>query len=130
MAATSGSRYDPVHNYVHSAGSTISSERTNSGSNSNSTLYTSTTATAGNTAAPSLVSSNGQYDYDTVGQKRKRTTRQQAADSKKRDREMAAMGLTFANYRPPPLPPVKAAEVDVKVIRDVRSIHPSKQLHF
>ncbi|CAK7217832.1 serine threonine protein kinase CMGC group [Sporothrix curviconia] len=115
---TSGSRYDPVHNYVqhHSSGSTISSERTNS--NSNSSLYT-TTATAANTATTSLVSSNGQYDYDTASQKRKRTTRQQVAnETKKRDREVAALGLAFANYRPPPLPPVKAAEVDVKVIRD------------
>ncbi|CAK7215566.1 serine threonine protein kinase CMGC group [Sporothrix bragantina] len=115
VANTSGSRYDPVHNYVqHSSGSTISSERN---SNSNSSLYT-TTATAANTAATSLVSSNGQYDYDTASQKRKRTTRQQVAnESKKRDREVA-LGLAFANYRPPPLPPVKAAEVDVKVIRD------------
>ncbi|CAK7271265.1 serine threonine protein kinase CMGC group [Sporothrix epigloea] len=115
---SSGSHYDPIQKYTqhHSSGSTISSERTNS--NSNSSLYA-TTATAANTATASLVSSNGQYEYDTASQKRKRTTRQQLAnDSKKRDREVAALGSAFANYRPPPLPPVKAAEVDVKVVRD------------
>ncbi|CAK7235751.1 serine threonine protein kinase CMGC group [Sporothrix eucalyptigena] len=115
VSSTSGSRYDPVHNYVqHSSGSTISSERTNS----NSSLYT-TTATVANTAATSLASSGGQYEYDTAGQKRKRTTRQQAAtESKKRDREIAALGLSHTHYKPPVLPPIKAAEVEVKVIRD------------
>ncbi|CAK7244430.1 MAG: serine threonine protein kinase CMGC group [Sporothrix thermara] len=122
VGGSSGSRYDPVHNYVQhpSSGSTISSERTNS--NSNSSLYTTTaTATTANTAATSLASSNNsQYDYDTASQKRRRTTRQQVAtESKKRDRELAALGLSIASYRPPPLPPLKAAEVDVKVIRDL-----------
>ncbi len=120
IANSSGSRYDPVHNYVqHSSGSTISSERTHS--NSRSSLYT--TNTAVNTAATSQSSTNGRIDYDLVGQKRKRTTRQQAAnESKKRDREVAAVSLTYTNYRPPPLPPLKAQEVEVKVIRDVSAL--------
>ncbi|EPE10476.1 protein kinase [Ophiostoma piceae UAMH 11346] len=116
--AGSAARYDPVQYYA--SGSTISSERTNS--NSNSSLYTTTGTVASNTAGTSLASNgngNGQYEYETATQKRKRTTRQQVAnESKKRDRDAAAQGPPFANYRPPPLPPVKAPDVEVKVIRD------------
>ncbi|CAK7268343.1 serine threonine protein kinase CMGC group [Sporothrix epigloea] len=113
---SSGCRFDPVRNYALLSGSTISSERTNS--HSNSSLYA-TMATAADTATASLASSNGQYDYDTESLKRKRTTRQQLAnDSKKRDREIAAVGPAFTNYRPPPMPPVKAADVNVKVVRE------------
>lgn len=117
--------YDPVyHNHIvsshansphHNATptkSTISSDRTNSA------IHT--------TAATSLdsLSSTGshQYDYDSqVGQKRKRTTRQQiAAEAKRRD--ASALSDAFSSYRPPPYPPKKAADVHVKVIADVRVV--------
>lgn len=100
---------------------TTSSEQTNP--HSNSSLYTTGTV-ASNTAGTSHASSgNGQYEYETATQKRKRSTRQPPAppvanDSKKRDRDPAVQGSVFASYRPPPLPPVKAPDVEVKVIRD------------
>ncbi|OAA58628.1 protein kinase [Niveomyces insectorum RCEF 264] len=117
----SGNRYDPVHNYVQtSSGSTVSSERTHS--NSNSSLYTTTATTAANTAATSLASTNGQYEYDAsiASQKRKRALRQQIAIETKKLREhtAAALGSAFANYRPPPLPPIKAPDVNVKIVHD------------
>jgi len=117
-------RYDPVHhnNIVGSHAttphqiatptkSTISSDRTNSAIH--------TTAA---TSLDSLSSAGGQYDYDShVGQKRKRTTRQQiAAEARRRD--ASALADAFSSYRPPPYPPKKAADVPVKVIADVSSI--------
>ena len=53
------------------------------------------------------------------GQKRKRVaTRQQIAQEAKR-RETEINGDAFSSYRPPPRPPIKAAEVNVKVMQDV-----------
>ena len=112
--------YDPVYNNIvdsHTytprlqgspSKSTTSSDRTNSA------IHT--------TAATSLgsLSSNGHYDYDAqAGQKRKRTTRQQIANEAKR-REAGALTDAYTSYRPPVLPPKKAADVHVKVIQDVR----------
>lgn len=114
-------RYDPVHhsrmndtatprrtaNQTHSASTIPSSDRTNSA------IHT--------TAASSLGSrsSNGQYDVDVPpGQKRKRTTRQQAANEVKR-RENAITGHNYPSYHPPPNPPKKAGEVHVRVVSDV-----------
>ncbi|KAJ9152014.1 Dual specificity protein kinase lkh1 [Pleurostoma richardsiae] len=112
------SRYDPVHhsglngsttNTPHHngtpSGSIISSDRTNS------VIHT--------TAATSLgsLSSNSQYDYDSLpGQKRKRT-RQQIANEAKR-REIGILGQTYSTYRPPPYPPKKASDVHVRVVPD------------
>ncbi|EFX00293.1 protein kinase [Grosmannia clavigera kw1407] len=111
-------RYDPVYNYPQPSGSTASSERTNSNS------YANAAATAANTATSSLASTRGYpaaYEATAASQKLRRTTRQQAAnESKKRDPDMTVMGLAFTHYRPPPLPPVKAPEVEVKVIHDAR----------
>lgn len=118
-----GSAYDPVYHhggshsngqspeYKHSAtGSTVSTDRTTSA------IHT--------TAATSLGShsSNGQNGYEATevqpGQKRKRTgTRLQAANEAKR-KELEAHGDAYSNYRPPPHPPIKAADVQVKVVPD------------
>lgn len=118
-----GSAYDPVYQlepesneqsprYKNSAsGSTISTDRTTSA------IHT--------TAATSLGShsSNGQSGYEAVdvqpGQKRKRTaTRLQLANEAKR-KELEVNGDAFTNYKPPPRPPIKAPEVQVKQISDV-----------
>lgn len=117
------STFDPVYQlgpgphdrsprYEDSAsGSTISTDRTTSA------IHT--------TAATSLGShsSNGQNGYEAVdaqpGQKRKRTaTRLQLANEAKR-KELEVHGDAFTNYRPPPRPPIKAPDVQVKQISDV-----------
>lgn len=85
------------------AGSTLSSDRTNS---------------ALNTTAPTSLSSNSQYDELAAPLKRKRTTRQQAANEAKR-RDVDGLGGAFMAYKPPPFPPKKSAEVPVRVIHDV-----------
>lgn len=105
-------RYDPVHNRMVTtrintpSGSTISSSRTESANNT--------------TAATSLgsLSSNGQYDYEAQqpAQKRKRT-RQQHADELRR-RELGMLGHAYTSYQPPPHPPKKAPEVQVRVEHD------------
>lgn len=117
-----GSAYDPVYHlgqsndqspeYKNSAsGSTISTDRTTSA------IHT--------TAATSLGShsSNGQNGYEAAeaqpGQKRKRTaTRLQLANEAKR-KELETNGDAFTNYRPPPRPPIKAGDVQVKQVADV-----------
>jgi dual-specificity kinase len=116
-----GNAYDPIYghsrsinhtpDYKNSAGSTISTDRTTSANHT--------------TAATSLGShsSNGQNGYQATdvqpGQKRKRTaTRLQLANEKRR--ELEVNGDPFTNYKPPPNPPVKASDVHVKVVPDVR----------
>jgi dual-specificity kinase len=118
-----GSAYDPVYHlepsqslnqspeYKDSSGSTISTDRTTSA------IHT--------TAATSLGShsSNGQNGYEAAdvqpGQKRKRTaTRLQIANEAKR-KELETNGDAFTNYKPPPRPPIKAPDVQVKQVPDV-----------
>ncbi|UKZ77403.1 hypothetical protein TrVFT333_005124 [Trichoderma virens FT-333] len=67
------------------AGSTLSSDRTNS---------------ALNTTAPTSLSSNSQYDDLAAPLKRKRTTRQQAANEAKR-RDVDGLGGAYMAYKPP-----------------------------
>jgi dual-specificity kinase len=121
-----GLAYDPVYQvaphsnnqspqYNNSAsGSTISTDRTTSA------IHT--------TAATSLGShsSNGQNGYEAAdvqpGQKRKRTaTRLQLANEAKR-RELET-NSGFSNYQPPPHPPIKAPDVQVKQVADVSTPH-------
>ena len=77
------------------------------------------TASYNTTAATSLgSSSSGAYlDDASVGQKRKRSTRQAAADLKRREVEYRSD--PFSEYVPPPRPPIKAKDVHVQVITDV-----------
>lgn len=117
----SGTHYDPVHHSrlnastttPHQNGTPSGSTISSSGRTTNSAIHT--------TAATSLgsLSSSGQYEYDAQpGQKRKRTTRQQAANEVKR-RETALVGHNYPSYHPPPQPPKKAGDVHVRVIPDV-----------
>lgn len=115
-----GSAYDPVYHvgpshsndqspaYKDSSGSTISTDRTTSA------IHT--------TAATSLGShsSNGYEAVDVQpGQKRRRTaTRLQIANEAKR-KELETNGDAFTNYKPPPQPPIKAPDVQVKQVADV-----------
>ncbi|KAF7552821.1 hypothetical protein G7046_g7283 [Stylonectria norvegica] len=69
-----------------------------------------------NTTAPTSLSSNGQYDDVQVPLKRKRTRQQVANEAKRRD--VDGLGDPFFTYKPPPYPPKKAGEVNVRVIHD------------
>jgi hypothetical protein len=71
------------------------------------------------TVAATSLSSNSQYDYDVqLGNKRKRTRQQVANEAKRREIEF----LDAFIYKPPPFPPKKASEVNVRVVHDVSSI--------
>ncbi|KFY73523.1 hypothetical protein V499_06399 [Pseudogymnoascus sp. VKM F-103] len=117
--------YDPI--YHIKAGPSQTRSPHYKGSNASSTISTDrTTSAIQTTAATSLgsqYSNNGSRAYpvdDTTqpGQKRKRVaTRQQLANEAKR-REIEINGDAFTNYRPPPRPPIKAPEVNVKVMQD------------
>lgn len=92
---------------------------------SNSDTISTDRTTSLHTTAPTSLSSHGsagaQYADDmAVGQKRKRVTRQQIADEKRR-KEIDILGDPNSTYVPPPKPPIKAKDVNVPAIRDVSS---------
>lgn len=66
--------------------------------------------------------SAGNYvDNQVVGQKRKRVvTRQQAAAEKQRRKELEDQSDPYNSYVPPRKPPIKAKDVQVPPVRDVR----------
>lgn len=70
------------------------------------------------TTAPTSLSSTSLHDDVPAPLKRKRTTRQQAADEAKR-RDVDGLGDPVMTYMPPPYPPKKAGEVTVRVVSDV-----------
>lgn len=77
-----------------------------------------------NTTAPTSLSSTGSagaayVDDAVVGQKRKRTTRKSLADERKL-KDIDILGDPNSQYVPPPHPPIKAKDVHVPQIRDVR----------
>ena len=92
-----------------------------SGSNTISTDRTTSLQTTAPTSLGSHSShgTSGAYAEDSVaGQKRKRVTRQQIADEKKR-KEIEVAGDAYSAYVPPPKPPIKARDVHVPSIKDV-----------
>lgn len=93
--------------------------------NGNGASHSTDRASALNTTAPTSLSSNGQYDEVQAPLKRKRTTRQQAANEAKR-RDIDGLGDAFFTYKPPPYPPKKAPEVHVRVIQDVSIFQPHR----
>ncbi|CAD6500766.1 BgTH12-06473 [Blumeria graminis f. sp. triticale] len=111
--------YDPVYhlgsphkisNYKDSSGSTVSTDKTAS-----SAHFTATTSLRS-------LSSLGQISYSVsdvhLGQKRKRTaTRLQIANEAKL-RELEVNGDAFSSYKPPPKPPIKAPDVQIKQVLD------------
>lgn len=116
------SAYDPVHlqqpysktntpNYGGTGSNTISTDRTTS-------LHTTAPTSLGSTNS---AGASGSYlGEGVVGQKRKRVTRQQTQDEKKR-KEIEVVGDAYSSYVPPPRPPIKAKEVHVPQLKDVRS---------
>lgn len=100
-----GSQHNTPLNNSTPSGSTLSSDRTNSGAN---------------TTAPTSLDSTRQFEEAQAPLKRKRT-RQQAANEAKR-RDVDGLGDPFFTYKPPPYPPKKAGEVNVRVVHDVSSL--------
>jgi dual-specificity kinase len=109
-------RYDPVHN--QSTDSKSNTPRRNGVSVGSSDW----TNVAVSTTAPTSLSSNGsQYEQEAqVGNKRKRTTRQQVAIEARRRKVGGPSDLN--PYLPPSLPIKKAGDVPLRVVRDVCSI--------
>lgn len=104
----------------------FSHARTYSNGNSGSNTISTDRTTSLQTTAPTSLGSHsshgtsGAYAEDrVVGQKRKRVTRQQIADEKKR-KEIEVVGDAYSAYVPPPKPPIKARDVHVPSIKDVR----------
>lgn len=87
-------------------------------------ISTDRTTSLQNTAPTSLEShashgTSGAYaENGMVGQKRKRVTRQQTAEEKKR-KEIEVVGDAYSSYVPPPKPPIKAKDVHVPPVKDV-----------
>ena len=115
------SAYDPIHQQQ----SYSNTNTPNYGDTGSNTISTDRTTSLQTTAPTSLGSNNsagasGSYLEDgVVGQKRKRVTRQQTADEKKR-KEIEVVGDAYSSYVPPPRPPIKAKEVHVPQLKDVR----------
>lgn len=90
-------------------------------------ISTDRTTSLQNTAPTSLEShashgTSGAYvENGMVGQKRKRVTRQQTAEEKKR-KEIEVVGDAYSSYVPPPKPPIKAKDVHVPPVKDVSAI--------
>jgi dual-specificity kinase len=125
---TASTAYDPVYNQQTS----YSTTQTPYYDSPNHSLSTDRTTSALNTtAATSLGSqvSNGQHisplDNSAVGQKRKRTraVAQDEAKQTKR-RELDHDDNPFSLYQPPPNPVIKAKDVYVQVVPDVRCTQP------
>ena len=107
--------YEPAHDYAasHTTASRPYSEIENS--NTISTDRTTDPRTTAPTSHSSHGSSNNPYVDDvTIGQKRKRVTRQQIATEKRRQDANAV-----EEYIPPRKPPYKAKDVNVPTLRDV-----------
>lgn len=129
---TASTAYDPVYNQQTS----YSTTQTPYYDSPNHSLSTDRTTSALNTtAATSLGSqaSNGHHisplDNSAVGQKRKRTraVAQDEAKQTKR-RELDHDDNPFSLYQPPPNPVIKAKDVYVQVVPDVRCTQSSLSL--
>ncbi|CZS93571.1 hypothetical protein WAI453_001108 [Rhynchosporium graminicola] len=115
-----GVAYDPVYHLEPSYANNVSPDYQDTTGSASTDRTTSAIHT---TAATSLGShsSNGQNGYEVAAQagtKRKRqTTRLQTNNEAKRKLE-EINGDAFTNYRPPPKPPIKAPDVQVKQVSD------------
>ncbi len=130
---TTSTAYDPVYNQQTS----YSTTQTPYYDSPNHSLSTDRTTSALNTTAPTSLGSqisNGQHrsplDNSVVGQKRKRTRAvvQDEAKQAKR-RELDHDDNPFSLYQPPPNPVIKAKDVYVQVVPDVRPPYPFQPLN-
>ena len=117
-----GAAYDAARDQQAS----YSHARTYSNANSASDTISTDRTTSLQTTAPTSLGSHTSHgststylDDGQVGQKRKRVTRQQIADERRR-KEIEVQGDAYSAYVPPPKPPIKAKDVHVPSIREVR----------
>jgi len=113
--------YDPVYNQATS----YSTTQTPYYDSPNQSTPTDRTLSAHkNTAGTSLGSSNGPHisplDNSIIGQKRKRTRAAVQDEAKEAKRRELDDQDPFALYQPPPNPIIKAKDVYVQVVHDVR----------
>lgn len=115
------SAYDSARDHYGSYSNTRTYSQGDIASNTTSTDRTTSLQTTAPTSLGSHTShgSNPYLEDRAVGQKRKRVTRQQIADEKKRT-EVDVLGDPNSLYVPPPKPPIKAKEVHVVQVRDVK----------
>lgn len=110
--------YEPVSYQQQASYAKVRSDG-DTGSDTISTDRTTSLQTTAPTSLGSSLGSSGTYAETAVaGQKRKRVTRQQTADEKKR-REIEVVGDAYSSYVPPPKPPIKAKDVHVPPVREV-----------
>jgi dual-specificity kinase len=128
---TASTAYDPVYNNQHTSYSTTQTPYYDS-PNHNS-LSTDRTTSALNTTAPTSLGSqvsNGHHisplENSAVGQKRKRT-RAVVQDEVKQAKRREQDDDPFSLYQPPPNPVIKAKDVYVQVVQDVRSFAPHEE---
>jgi dual-specificity kinase len=99
-----------------------------------STSISTDRTTSLHTTAPTSLGSYGSsgasnsYEDVNVGQKRKRAPPKETRAQTKR-KQMEAASDAFADYVPPPKPPIKAAEVHVPVVPSVGSSQPPFDFH-
>ena len=125
---TASTAYDPVYNQQTS----YSTTQTPYYDSPNHSLSTDRTTSAINTTAPTSLGSqvsNGHHisplENSAVGQKRKRTravVQDEAKQAKRRD--LDHQDDPFSLYQPPPNPVIKAKDVYVQVVPDVRAPTP------
>ncbi|KAI4213881.1 MAG: hypothetical protein LQ351_003576 [Letrouitia transgressa] len=121
-------RTGPANNYNARTYSYSDQRRTQVDDSGSGTISTDRT-TSQHTTAPTSLGSHGSHgsqgvylDDQQVGQKRKRVTRQQAANEKKR-KEIETAADAYSQYVPPPKPPIKAKDVHVPPVRDLLTTH-------
>ncbi|KAH0251519.1 dual specificity tyrosine-phosphorylation-regulated kinase 3, partial [Aureobasidium melanogenum] len=103
--------YDPVYHHAEYS-NTHTPYYDAASTDQNTTSYKTSAATS----LASQPSASAYAEDAATGQKRKRTTRQAAADQKKR--EVNTRPDPFAEYVPPPKPPLKAKDVFVPLVPD------------
>ena len=97
------------------------------GENSSDPSISTDRTTSLQTTAPTSLGSYGSsgasnsYEDVNVGQKRKRAQPQKETRAHTKRKQLESSDA-FADYVPPPKPPLKAAEVHVPVVQDVRSM--------
>lgn len=109
----------PVYSTYHpQGGSSSSSASVHSGARTNS-IQTITAPTSLESYSSNPASNS--YDDVRIGQKRKRVAAPKETRQSTKRKQQEAQVDPYLDYIPPQLPPRKAAEVHVAVIRDVRA---------
>lgn len=121
---TNGSTvYDPIH--THRSQKRAPQHEESSSSNSIDSSGRTASALYPSTAPTSMTSQSSgghrvqKLDDTRAGQKRKRPSRR-AADEESPELEVITQNYSWSHYVPPPKPPIKASEVYVEVVKDVR----------